>query len=105
MIHFSSRRRCHCIVAVMLTIVTALAAGLSAAKELAESVDSAKLNAAIAKAAGYFEQAQADDGSFSAGSGYGPGITAIVATSLLRNGRGPDDPMIAKALKYLEQNR
>lgn len=43
---------------------------------------------------------QAADGSFSAS--VGPGITAIVITSVLANGRGVDDPMVAKGLKYLE---
>ena len=42
---------------------------------------------------------QADDGSFSAASG--PGVTALVATGLLRSGRSPDDPVVAKSLKYL----
>ncbi len=43
---------------------------------------------------------QAADGSFT--SSIGPGITAIVTTALLRNGRTVDDPMVAKSLKYLE---
>lgn len=32
----------------------------------------------------------------------GPGITAIVTTSVLRNGRTVDDPLVGKGLKYLE---
>ena len=48
----------------------------------------------------FSQQAQADDGSFS--SQAGPGVTAIVATALLRHGRTPDDPLVAKSLKYLE---
>ena len=43
---------------------------------------------------------QADDGSFSAAAG--PGITAIIATSVMANGRTADDPLVAKSLKYLE---
>jgi squalene-hopene/tetraprenyl-beta-curcumene cyclase len=43
---------------------------------------------------------QAEDGSFSAAAG--PGITAIVSTALMANGRTPEDPLIAKSLKYLE---
>ena len=43
---------------------------------------SAKLDRAVSAAVDFLEQAQADDGSFSAASG--PGITAIVATALLR---------------------
>ena len=44
---------------------------------------------------------QAADGSFSAQ--VGPGVTAIVTTAILRNGRTADDPVVAKALKYLEK--
>lgn len=62
----------------------------------------AQINAAIDMAAGFLKQAQADDGSFSANSG--PGVTAIVAAGLLRSGRGVNDPVVAKALKYLDGN-
>jgi squalene-hopene/tetraprenyl-beta-curcumene cyclase len=61
---------------------------------------SAALDQAVSRAIAYFEQAQADDGSFSASSG--PGVTAIVASALLRNGRTMNDPVVARALKYLE---
>jgi squalene-hopene/tetraprenyl-beta-curcumene cyclase len=44
---------------------------------------------------------QADDGSFSANAG--PGITAIIVEAILSNGRTADDPVVAKALKYLEK--
>ena len=45
-------------------------------------------------------KAQAADGSFSAQAG--PAVTALVATGILRHGRSPDEPVVAKALKYLE---
>jgi squalene-hopene/tetraprenyl-beta-curcumene cyclase len=45
-------------------------------------------------------QGQAADGSFS--SQAGPGVTALATTAILAHGRKPDDPKIAKALKYLE---
>jgi len=43
---------------------------------------------------------QAADGSYSAQAG--PGVTALVVTAVLRHGRSPDDPAVAKSLKYLE---
>jgi squalene-hopene/tetraprenyl-beta-curcumene cyclase len=43
---------------------------------------------------------QAEDGSFSAESG--PAVTALVATGLIRNGRSPNDPLVAKSLAYVE---
>jgi squalene-hopene/tetraprenyl-beta-curcumene cyclase len=47
----------------------------------------------------YFATAQAEDGSFSAGSG--PAVTAIVAASLLANGAERDDAVVTKALEYV----
>jgi len=43
---------------------------------------------------------QKEDGTFS--SEAGPGITALVLTGALRNGRTVDDPMVAKGLQALE---
>jgi len=57
---------------------------------------------AVSKAVEYLStHGQAADGSFTAQ--IGPGVTAIVTTSLLANGRGPEDPTVAKALQYLEK--
>jgi squalene-hopene/tetraprenyl-beta-curcumene cyclase len=73
------------------------------AKESASSkVDTAKLNDAINRAADFLKQAQAKDGSFSASSG--TGVTSLVGAALLRAGRTPQDPVVAKILKYLESN-
>ncbi len=46
------------------------------------------------------EQGQADNGSFSEHAG--PGITSLVATSLLKNGYSIDDPVVRNALTYVE---
>lgn len=43
--------------------------------------------------------AQADDGSYSKQAGVG--VTALAVDALLRNGRSPDDPAVAKSLKLL----
>jgi squalene-hopene/tetraprenyl-beta-curcumene cyclase len=43
---------------------------------------------------------QALDGSYAAH--LGPGVTAVVTTAVLRHGRTPDDPLVARSLKYLE---
>ncbi len=57
------------------------------------------VEAAITKGIDYFKTAQAADGSFSAQAT--PAVTAMVTYSMLQNGRGPDDPQVAKGLKYL----
>ena len=49
----------------------------------------------------FLRKMQNPDGSYSAE--LGPGVTAIVATSLLRNGISERDPAVAKALQYIEQ--
>lgn len=57
-------------------------------------------SSSIERALAFLEKSQAADGSFS--SKAGPGITAIVASALLRQGRTTSDPSVANALKYLE---
>jgi squalene-hopene/tetraprenyl-beta-curcumene cyclase len=56
----------------------------------------------VTRAIGYLStRGQAADGSFSSFSG--PGVTALVTTGILRHGRSPDDPVVARALAYLQQ--
>jgi len=56
----------------------------------------------VRRAVRYLETlGQADDGSFS--SQLGPGVTAIATTALLRSGRSPTSPAVAKALVYLQR--
>ena len=43
---------------------------------------------------------QAADGSYNAKAG--PAVTALVTAAILKHGRSPEDPQVAKALKYLE---
>lgn len=54
----------------------------------------------VSKAYDFLASSQAEDGSFSAQAG--PAVTAIVATGLLKNEIPASDPVVAKALKYLE---
>lgn len=54
----------------------------------------------VAKAIRFLGSQQAEDGSYSASAG--PAVTALVTTGMLRHGRAPQDPQVAKALKYLE---
>ena len=45
-------------------------------------------------------KARASDGSYSAYAG--PGVTFLVTTALIRNGRTPKDPLVSQSLAYLE---
>lgn len=63
--------------------------------------DAKQYQATVNKAIHYLQvKGQAEDGSYTAKAG--PGVTALVTTGMLKNGRGVDDPQVAKALKYLE---
>src|SRR5262245_36650598 len=61
----------------------------------------AEVQALVDKAAAFFKTRQSADGSFSAKVG-GPGISALVAAGLIRHGTDPDDPLLARTLRYLE---
>lgn len=82
------------------TILMAPTAQAAADAVAAADHDLATVQAAVKKAVDFFATSQADDGSFSGKTG--PGVTALVATALLRNGQGVEHPVVAKALKYLD---
>ena len=63
--------------------------------------DAKEVKAVVAKGVAYLRGHQADNGSFSTQLA-GPGVSAVVATSLLRNGVGLNDPMMAKLMAYLK---
>ena len=54
----------------------------------------------VSRAIDFLRKSQNEDGSFS--PELGPGITALAATSLLRQGIPHQDPVVAGALRYLE---
>lgn len=61
------------------------------------------LKAVVDKAVGFLKGAQKDDGNFATNPRAGePGLTALIAAALVRNGVPADGPLVAKALKYLE---
>jgi squalene-hopene/tetraprenyl-beta-curcumene cyclase len=64
--------------------------------------DAKEIKAVVDKAYGFLKSKQAEDGSFSAMRA-GPGVTALVAAALLRNGYSADDPVVSKAIAYLEK--
>ncbi|HVT26381.1 MAG TPA: prenyltransferase/squalene oxidase repeat-containing protein [Lacipirellulaceae bacterium] len=100
--HFRSARFVLCLLACGGLVASVATSSSTAADSTLAKVDTGKLNDAVNRAADYFKQAQAKDGSFSASSG--TGVTSLVGTALLRSGRTPEDPVVAKILKYLESN-
>lgn len=64
---------------------------------------SADLKTVVDQAIKFLTTAQKDAGNFSANPRGGePGLTALIAAALVRNGVPADNALVAKALKYLE---
>jgi squalene-hopene/tetraprenyl-beta-curcumene cyclase len=85
-----------------VALSTAIAAALPPAASAADETTAKKYEQMVDKAIAFLgTKAQAADGSFNAAAG--PAVTALVTTAVLRHGRSPDDPLVAKALKYIER--
>jgi len=77
--------------------------GLAAWPVRGAAVGAPDVDELVGKAVNFLRPRQADDGSWS-GDRKEPGITALVATALLRSGRvTADEPAVSKALAYLEK--
>ncbi len=87
-------------VVCVLVLLTVAAGTLPAPAQQPSAKD---IKSVLDKAVSYLKSAQNEDGSFVPKLA-GPGVGALVAAGLLRNGIGPDDPVVANALKYLEKN-
>ncbi|HEY1188280.1 MAG TPA: prenyltransferase/squalene oxidase repeat-containing protein [Gemmata sp.] len=68
----------------------------------APSADAVK--AVVDKALGFLKTAQKEEGNFFASPQAEPGLTALVAAALVRAGVPSDNPVVTKAIKYLEKN-
>lgn len=66
----------------------------------ANDASESKLPSLVQRGAAFLAAAQEEDGSYS--SFAGTGVTSLVTTALLRNGRTPTDPLIARSLEYLQ---
>ncbi len=84
----------------MFRTVALFSALLLAPVSLLSAAEEANYERSVARGIEFLRGSQTDDGSWSAQAG--PGVTALVTTSLLRHGRTPEDPVVAKALNYLE---
>jgi len=81
-------------------LLLAISAPLFAEDSPAKSSSGSQAYAtAVDKAIAYLQKTQNADGSF--GVQKTPAITAICITGVLKNGRSPDDPFVAKSLKYI----
>ena len=82
-----------------LLFLTNLAGAADPARSAAD--DDRAYRQAVDKAIAFLDtKARASDGSYAGFTG--PGVTAVVTSGILRNGRSPDDPVVEPSLKYLE---
>lgn len=90
-------RRC-----LLCLLVTAfVATGSFSAFADAPAVTPKEYEQMVSKAISFLAtKGQAPDGSYSAAAS--PAITALVTAGILEHGRTPEDPLVAKSLKYLE---
>ena len=86
-----------------LLLLAAVLAARTPAASAEGGPDPKDVQALLEKGAAFLKKTQNPDGSFSPKRA-GPGISALVATALLRNGYSTDEPTVAKTLGYLEKN-
>jgi squalene-hopene/tetraprenyl-beta-curcumene cyclase len=86
-------------VGATFTLLAVLVGGSSRPAKAADAAgpDPKEVKAVLDKAVAFLKTRQNDNGSFSPKLG-GPGITALVAAGLVRDGYSPDDPIVSKAL-------
>jgi squalene-hopene/tetraprenyl-beta-curcumene cyclase len=83
-----------------LGLIALVAAPLANGADEAQA-DAKQYQQMVAKAIDFLATTgQAPDGSYSASAS--PAVTALVTAGILRAGRTPDDPLVAKSLKFLE---
>jgi squalene-hopene/tetraprenyl-beta-curcumene cyclase len=63
-----------------------------------------EVKAVVDKAAKFLATRQKDNGDLAPDPRVGPGVTALAVAALVRNGYGPENPVVGKGLKFLEGN-
>lgn len=87
----------------LLLLALTLALTAPAAAQPKPGPDSKEVQAVVDKAYEFLKAHQKPDGSFEPARG-GPGTPALIAAALIRLGKPVDDPVVAKALQYLEKS-
>jgi len=83
-------------------VLAGLFAILGSSRTAVAAPKAADLDPLVEKAIAFLKTRQNPDGSFAPKVG-GPGVTGLVVAGLIRNGKA-DDPIVVKALAYLEGN-
>jgi len=101
-------RRFHACCCLLLTLATTIGGGDLAHDTAARAAESQadaksshfKLAQLVEHGIAFLAAQQEEDGSYS--SFAGTGVTSLITTALLRNGRSPSDPLIVRSLDYLQ---
>jgi hypothetical protein len=88
---------------LVITMLCGLVPGLARAADGPSEPAVKELKLVVARGVAYLRAHQGEEGSFSPRLA-GPGISAVVATALLRNGIALNDPMMSKLMAYLEKS-
>jgi len=88
----------------VLTLVCSTTLALGSGLDNADASDNLtrEVSQLVERAVSFLSASQAEDGSFS--SHTGTGVTSVVTAGLLQNGRTANDPLVRKALEYLQEN-
>jgi hypothetical protein len=87
-------------IAFLAALVAAAGDGNASAQSPDAAQRAARRDEAVAAGIEFLKRSQAADGSYSSQAGIG--VTALVATALMRSGVPADQPPVAKSLKLLE---
>jgi squalene-hopene/tetraprenyl-beta-curcumene cyclase len=90
-------------VATVLGLGLLVSAGVARAGGKDSAPSPEEIRAVLDKAVAYLKAHQEPSGAFSPKRA-GPGITAVIAAGLLRAGRETNDPVVARALAYLQKS-
>jgi squalene-hopene/tetraprenyl-beta-curcumene cyclase len=86
-----------------LTLIFVVAVASVAPTIAADKFDAQQYQKCVQSGVDYLlKKALQPDGSYSATPTTSPAVTALCVAGILRSGRSPDDPAVAKSLKYLE---
>jgi hypothetical protein len=80
----------------------AVLGSISTGQDAAVGANAAQIKVVLGRAMDYFKTSQTKEGAF-APKVAGPGVSALVAAGLVRNGVSPQDPLVARTLSYVEK--
>ncbi|MCC6492019.1 MAG: terpene cyclase/mutase family protein [Pirellulales bacterium] len=94
------RRPAACLAVLVSSLFASASSAVDPTDGRAAASQPARASVLVDRGIAYLAGVQDEDGAFSRGAG--PAVTALVATAMLENGRTTSDPVVARALKFVE---